>query len=329
MNFKQPKFWRKSSKLNIFLWLNLPFSLIFFLISEIRKNIKKPSKLPAITITIGNAVIGGAGKTPTAIKIKEITDLLGFKSCFLARGYKGTLVGPEFINAKYNVAETGDEARLLMQYGEVCIAKNRSLAAAILAQRNYDLIILDDGYQNLSIKHDLKILVIDAKYNMGNGFLIPAGPLRQTISSALTEAHIIIYIGSTNSSVPEFLQNYQKIIIYGYYKAQTQLDKTQNYLAFSGLANNQKFFQLMKEQKYNICMTQEFPDHYIYQENDIAKLVNLAQKNNLNLVTTSKDYVKIADKYKNKISEFAIKLEIKKEKDFEKLIYDQIKKNSA
>ena len=117
MNFRQPKFWRKSSKLNLFLWLNLPFSLLFFLVCKIRKNINKPSKLPAITITIGNAIIGGAGKTPTAIKIKEITDLLGFKSCFLARGYKGNLIGPEFINAKHKVVEESlfDDLTDLMQ----------------------------------------------------------------------------------------------------------------------------------------------------------------------------------------------------------------------
>lgn len=327
MNLKQPKFWNKCSKLNVFLWLNLPLAFIYYLVLLVRKAIIKKTKLPAYTITIGNFNVGGSGKTPTAIKIKQLLDQKDFNSCFLSKGYKGSLTGPCFIDQHNFVKETGDEALLLLKHGQVCIAKNRKDAVSLIAKKKLDLIILDDGFQNLTIRHDLKILVIDAKINNGNGFLMPAGPLRQTVNSALREAKIIIYIGK--ESPPRFLDNYKHIVITAIYKAKTTLEKNHDYLAFSALANNQKFFNLLKEKGYNVPVTQEFSDHYFYTEQDLINLIAIAKTNKLNLVTTSKDYVKIPAKFRDSVMEFEIELKVKDENKFYRLFDAAIKKDTA
>jgi len=324
MNFTQPNFWRKTKLLDPLAILLLPFSVLYFSLSLLRKLLAKPVKLPVLTITVGNVTVGGAGKTPTAIKLMQLIEALNFSACFLTKGYKGELEGPEFISKNAKVKETGDEAKLLRKHAEVLVSKKRQRAGEKLAGNKYEVAILDDGFQNPNIIHDLKILVIDSNYLFGNGLLMPAGPLRQSKRSALKEAQLILLIGG--SELPKELLPYADKVFTASYRVKGSYDPKLKYMAFSGLANNRKFFDFLKEQGLNIVEQAEFPDHYNYRKDDIVKLKKNAGTNGLTLITTSKDHVKLPQKYLEEIVEFKIELVINNQSQFLKLLKSHVKK---
>jgi tetraacyldisaccharide 4'-kinase len=297
MKLSLPFFWKKRHFIS---YLLLPLSYIYMFVFILQaKRPRKKTVFLAPLITIGNATIGGAGKTPTAIALGELLKANNKNICFLSKGYLGNINQPTMVNGSFHQSkQVGDEALLLSKHGNVIISKKRYLAQKLIARLKPDLVIMDDGLQNNHLKHQLKILVIDAGFLFGNGFLLPAGPLRESLKSALQRVDYIIYIGKRASlnKIPNY-QRYQRKIFSGEYIAKKTHNKWDKYLAFSALANNQKFFNHLEEQGYNLIVTKEFPDHYFYSNEDLIDLINLAQRRNLKLITTSKDMVKIDKKF--------------------------------
>jgi tetraacyldisaccharide 4'-kinase len=329
MNLKQPQFWRrKDKKSKIITRLLLVFSLIYIIIFYLRKISAKRVSLCKNTITIGNIVIGGSGKTPTALKIKEILDKQKLNSVFLTRGYKGKLIGPVIVSNKHNIKEIGDEAKLLSAYGKVILAKKRHLIDNFLKNIKAEYLILDDGLQNPHIKHDTKIVVIDSKYLFGNKYYLPAGPVRSSIKLTLTEADIIILIGESGKKriIPQELLEFKNKIFRARYKIIGNYDIKKQYYAFSALANNNKFFSSLKRERLSLKQTKSYPDHYYYSNKEIEVLIQTAKDQNLKLITTAKDMVKIDKKYQQEIIEFKIELELYNEERFTKKIISCLKK---
>lgn len=328
MNLKQPRFWYKKNIFNsiiskIFLFFSLIYLLLFFL----RKIRAKKVKLNKQLITIGNIVVGGSGKTPAAIKIKQIIDNNKLSSVFLTRGYKGNLQGPIIINKNHNIKETGDEALLLSSHGKVIIAKKRHEINDFLKTISEEYLILDDGLQNPHIQHDTKIAVIDEQYLFGNKYFLPAGPLRCPIKSTLEMVDIILLIGNDyKKNLPNDLLSYDNKIYRGKYKVIGAYNKKQRYYAFSALANNDKFFNSLKKEGLLVNNQKSFPDHHYYSEAEILKLKHDAKNLNLKLITTSKDMVKIPIKYQKEITEFKIELELMEEQKFTKKLLSCLKK---
>ena len=323
MKLSIPFFWRKK---HFIAYLLLPLSLIYYLIFIIKKRltINKANFLYPL-LTIGNVTVGGAGKTPCAIAIADLLKKKRLKSCFLSKGYLGNLSGPIIIDAaKHSAKQVGDEALLLNKHSYTVISKKRYLAKQLVDSLQADLIIMDDGLQNHHIKHQLKIVVIDASFLFGNGFLLPAGPLRECYNPVLTDADFIIYIGKEEFFINKpYYKKYQYKSYIGAYKALHIHNKNDQYLAFSALGNNQKFFTHLKDNGYNIKLTKEFPDHYFYNDQDIKDLLKLAKQEKLKLITTSKDIVKINEIFYDHIIEHKITIKFKQE---QKLLDDLVKK---
>jgi len=171
----------------------------------------------------------------------------------------------------------------------------------------------------------MKILVIDANYLFGNGFLFPAGPLRQTSSSALRNADVILLIGS--EQLPKSLVKYRKKVFSANYKASGSYNSKKSYLAFSALANNAKFFNSLSDHGLRVEEYIEFSDHYSYRVTDIVNLIQLAAQKGLTLITTSKDYVKLPKRYQKEIVEFKIELVINSQAEFIKILKRYVKKS--
>lgn len=310
-----PEFWYKKDLISKFkTLLLLPFSIIWILLSLIKKNFAKRYKSHLKVICIGNLSIGGTGKTPFSIQTYKILEILGYKPVFLTRGYRGLTKGPILVNKSHNHKDVGDEALLLSKVGTTIVSSNRCIGAKYIEnlKKNYDIIIMDDGLQNYQLEQDIKLLLIDKKLLFGNGYCIPAGPLRQTITQGLKKIDAIIFTGDgdikdINLNFINNIQNFDtKLEIKNTFKT-----KKNNFLAFCALGNPIKFFNTLKKNNFKIVLTKSFPDHYEYKNKDINTLREEADNRNLKLITTEKDYVKIDDK-ENEISVLPIEINFSK-----------------
>lgn len=302
---KQPYFWKSRSFIN---YLLLPFSLIFIIAVHIRKQFTASYKPLIPVICIGNATAGGAGKTPTAIAIAEFLKEKEYKIAFLSKGYGGTLYGPVIVDEKkHNATECGDEPLLLSKIAPVIIAKDRKSGIKLAETFDIDFIIMDDGLQNPYIKKDINILVIDGESAFGNGMLIPAGPMRETLNSALKKANAAILIGNDKMAISHKLTQVPLIKADIIAKANVQEG---GYLAFAGLAFPDKFFSTLKKCGYLVIKQIGFPDHYQYSISDIHKIKKLAESMSCRVITTEKDFVRLNDVQQKNIETLPITLNI-------------------
>jgi tetraacyldisaccharide 4'-kinase len=303
---KTPSFWRSK---NIIAILLLPFSGLYFLSFLLKKSLSKPQKINIASICIGNIIAGGSGKTPVALALGKLFHQHNIIFSYLTRGYLGNKIRQNFFikNQAKNIA---DEALLLNQVGNVAINKNRYLGAEIIQQNqpNCQAIILDDGLQNFTLQYSLKLLVIDGFVLFGNKFLLPAGPLRQSITSGLNLADAFVVINQ-NQALHQMLSIYNKPIFFtNIIIKNIQLFQQKKLFAFCGLAYPEKFFQLLKQHNLQLLETKIFADHYSYSDSDLHKIINHSQNYGLTPITTKKDWVKFSTKIQQKINYLDIEL---------------------
>ena len=311
MNLKKPKFWdfKKPSTLA---YLLLPISYLFKLIRlfKLESKIKKPK---IKTICVGNIYLGGTGKTSLSIKINEILSEKKIKSCFVKKFYLTQF----------------DEQKLLESRGKLFTSSKRIDAINIAENEGYDVAILDDGLQDSSINYDLRFVCFNNINWIGNGFTIPAGPLRESINNLKNYKHIFL-----NGNL-ENLDNIKKHIykinpninlyIGKYVPLDTEkFNKDKNYLVFSGIGNHQTFISMLREYKFNVVKDIEFPDHYKYNNFDINKIQKLSDNLNCQIITTEKDYLRLDKEKIHNINFIKSELKIL---DEEKLISTILNKN--
>ena len=311
MNLKKPKFW-DFKKPSILAYLLLPISYLFKLIRlfKLESKIKKPK---IKTICVGNIYLGGTGKTSLSIKINEILSEKKIKSCFVKKFYSTQF----------------DEQKLLESRGKLFTSSKRIDAINIAENEGYDVAILDDGLQDSSINYDLRFVCFNNINWIGNGFTIPAGPLRESINNLKNYKHIFLngnlenldnikkHIYKINPNINLYIGKYVPLDV-------EKFNKDKNYLVFSGIGNHQTFISMLREYKFNVVKDIEFPDHYKYNNFDINKIQKLSDNLNCQIITTEKDYLRL-DKEKIPNINF-IKSELKI-LDEEKLISTILSKN--
>ena len=306
MNFKKPEFWDKS-ELSIWSIILYPFSLLFLIISLGAKFLKIKKKFPIPIVCVGNIYTGGTGKTPLALEIFKITKSYGKNPAFVKKGY-------DYLY---------DEIQMLDRAGKTYSDKNRKEAIKSLISDKHDVAILDDGFQDLSIEKDFSILCFNSRQLIGNGFLIPAGPLRESFNS-IKKADCVLINGDRNI---EFENKINKInknikIFYSKYKIKNiENFKNKEIVAFAGIGNPSNFFHLLKENNINVKKTYSFPDHYNYSENDFSKII--ADKN-MKIITTEKDYFRMNDRQKQNCEFVKVDLEIENKSEFVNLIKNKV-----
>lgn len=310
-----PKLWQQKSLIN---WLLFPFSLIYWLISKVRQLVISPHILKAKVICVGNATIGGTGKTQIVIALSKILTEMSIKHIVLSKGYGGSINGCYIYNkgdrADPNIA--GDEVVEILQYAPVIVSSCFKEAVPLI--RDVNVVIMDDGMQNPYIHKNFTILVIDGDRKFGNEMIIPSGPLRESVKSAVKKSDIAIVVGVTSSMLSLSLETLQAKI-----KVTNSLDNTNKYYAFAGIGNNERFFALLRHNKILIQKTASFPDHYKYQDRDIKRLIQEANSLGLKLITTRKDYVKL-QKYKHMILCCEVSLEIEQVEKLIKKLHEKV-----
>lgn len=301
MKLDKPKFW--DYKYNFLTIILLPISYLVLVFIFLKKKLKKEIKFKIPVICIGNIYIGGTGKTPTSIFLAKELDKLGKKTAIVRKFYK---------NHK-------DEHKLIKNsFKDLILTKKRS-QGIIEAEKNYNIVILDDGFQEYKIFKNLNIICFNSNQLAGNEYVLPAGPLRESLDN-LTRAQIILINGSNNKKFEDKLLSYNKnlSIFYSNYKPKNlEQFKNKRLLAFAGIGSPNNFFKLLNHYGLKIEKQLVFPDHYVFSPNEVSRIVEEAKNRNLEIITTEKDYYKIEDYGIKEIQYLKVDLEIN---DKEKLL---------
>ena len=303
MKLKKPKFW-DYKKPNTYAYILSPFSLLVNIFNQIKiKKNKKKFKIK--TICIGNIYIGGTGKTSLSIKIHEILNKKKIKSCFIKKFYNSQK----------------DEQKILSDNGKLFLSHKRIDALRHAENENYEVAILDDGLQDQSINYDASFVCFNNLNWIGNGMIIPAGPLRESILNLKKYEHIFLNgnLENLENIKRDVLKINPKINIHiGKYTGINldQFDVKYKYLVFSGIGNHGTFISMLKKSGLNIFKEIEFPDHYSYTSDDIDKILDLAARHDCKIITTEKDHLRIDYKYQSKIKFVKSELRIINEEKF-------------
>ena len=300
MNIKKPKFW-DFKKPNLISYLLIPFT-IPLLINNFFLN-KKNKKIKEIkSICVGNIYIGGTGKTPSTIKLYEIL----------------RKIEPQICTGKKFYSNHEDEKIILEKKTNLISEDNREKIIQIAIKKKQKIIIFDDGLQDKKLDFDLKFVCFEAENWIGNGKLIPAGPLREKISSLKKYDAVFLKDSELNKNVQEIIKNYNQNIEVFHTSYQIKnfdsFDLSKKFLVFSGIGNPKNFINILNRNNFEIIDQIIFSDHYNYKQEDINFIKNRAKKINAEIITTEKDFVKISEFDNKNINFLEIDLKIENEK---------------
>ncbi|MBC93161.1 MAG: tetraacyldisaccharide 4'-kinase [Rhodospirillaceae bacterium] len=304
---RTPKFWYNEP--NIISSALLPLSKIYALSCNIRNKFINPASTTAPVICIGNLVAGGAGKTLVALSLVNI--LKNHSVAFLTRGYGGSFAGPIKVNPEtHSFKQVGDEALLLSRAAPTWLAHNRIAGAQAAIADGAKVIIMDDGFQNLSIIKNYSLIVIEGETGFGNYRLIPSGPLRESINDGLARTDATIIIGDdklgVSNIIPESIPLLKAIITP---TLEGKKISGKRVIAFAGIGQPKKFFKTLKEMECCVLSEHTFSDHHVYTPNEILNICHEASALDAIAVTTEKDWVRLPSEVTPLVKKIPVKLE--------------------
>lgn len=256
-------------------------------------------KVGVPVICLGNLTVGGAGKTPAALMVAQFLHGAHERPFFLSRGYGGSLAGPVRVNpAVHRANDIGDEPVLLARLAPTIVARDRFAGAAFARSAGASVIVMDDGFQNPSLAKDLNIVLIDGRRGIGNGRVLPAGPLRAPLALQLDRAQALIVVGAPAGAAPVLASAEQRRIpiFHGRLEPDRAVIKAidqRKVLAFAGIADPDKFFATLTAAGIQIAKRASFADHHQFSAAEALDLVAHAKADNLMLLTTEKDLARL------------------------------------
>ncbi len=307
---REPWFWRSHSMTAKVISTALsPAAALYDLGQRARWRLTTPAT-PAIPIVcVGNASLGGVGKTPFAIMIFQMLSEAGFTCQFLTRGYGGSEPGPVKVDiTKHDHEHVGDEALLLAQHGPVWVARDRVAGARAAINDRAEVIVMDDGFQNPTVKKTVSILLLDAEDPDGNGRVFPAGPLREPVARARNRANVTIAVGPDPENAQSAAQ--QMGSPFAAWLEPVDTPETQTLVAFSGIGKPDKFFNSLRRDGFEIVKAVSFPDHHPFTDRNLAALKKIAAKADAALMTTEKDLVRLPSPFRDEVLTYPVRMRI-------------------
>ncbi len=305
MKLNKPKFW--DHKVNLIAILLIPISLIIQLIVFFKKKYTRGYKFQIPVICVGNIYIGGTGKTPLSLLIAKIFTEKSLKSVIIRKFYE----------------DHQDEYSFIKFYFKNLITrKNRKIAIKEAQDKNYDIAILDDGFQDYTVAKNLNIICFNQNQMIGNGMMIPAGPLRENINS-LQQAQLVVINGRKDAIFEKKILRVNKdveIFYSNYFPTNLNDFENKELLAISGIGNPSNFFNLLTSNGLKVSKEFSFPDHYNFSEAELKHFINLAQKNNYQIIMTEKDYFRIKKYGFKEIKYLKLDLKVENFETFKKRI---------
>jgi len=276
MKLIKPKFWDGKNLISLSLF---PLSLIIQLVIFFKKKFTKVSNFKIPIVCIGNIYVGGTGKTPLSILVSKELSKIGKKPAIIRKYYK----------------DHEDEHSLIKEnFNYLILNSNRIGAIQEAENKNFDIAILDDGFQDYKIKKNLSIICFNSNFE-GNGFVIPAGPLRENLSS-IKNAQIMIINGDKNLKFEKKILdiNNNIDIYYSEYKAINYDKFTQKeLLVITGIGNPENFLKLLNDHNLKIAKKYIYPDHYNFSKDEVDNFISEAKKNGYQIICTEKDFHRI------------------------------------
>ena len=270
----------------------------------LRRMGKAGGSVPVPVICVGNPTVGGAGKTPAALALLEFIARRGGHPFALSRGHGGTAPTPVRVDpARHTAADVGDEPLLLARRAPTIVAGGDRLAGARLAvAEGATHIVMDDGFQNPSLAKDVSLLVVDRAVGVGNGRVLPAGPLRAPLGAQLARADALLIVGpapepDTLPALAALARANGCASIEGVLvpdPAAVARLRGRKLFAFAGIGRPAKFFEMLAAEGLEVAERRPFPDHHLFGEAEMAALVAQAKARGLSLVTTTKDAARLA-----------------------------------
>lgn len=264
------------------------------------------SRLPVICA--GNFTAGGTGKTPLAILIAQTLIVLGETPVFLTRGYGGRATGPRWVDPDVDTArEVGDEPLLLARAAPVMLARDRRAGVLAIESsgRPASVIVMDDGLQNPSVRKDLSIALVDGVRGIGNGEVIPAGPLRAPLEFqlGLVDAIVVNGGGGEDEAAPgsavlaRLRRGFPGPVLAADVAPAGDVDwlKGATVVAFAGIGHPEQFFATLEALGARLVVRAAFPDHHAFSEAEADRLLKAARGGGALLVTTQKDWARLGN----------------------------------
>ena len=284
-----PPFWWKTPSWQA--WLLSPLSYLYGRVAGKRMEFNASAAIEAPVICIGNFVVGGAGKTPTVELLSRHTRARGLRPGVLTRGYGGAITSPTVVRRnRHNALDVGDEALLHAKHAITVVSADRPAGAELLLKQGCELILMDDGFQNPSLEKDFNLVVVDAKRGLGNGFAVPAGPVRVPFARQLLHADMVLVIGegARGDAVVRKCAKAGKPVLHASVHPKTSL-KPKPYFAYAGIADVTKFTDSLEKAGADIRGSEAFGDHHFFTPEECEELILTAKDKDATLITTTKD----------------------------------------
>ncbi len=290
-----PLFWFEKPGLRS--WLLWPVSVAYSRAAALSMHASPSGSVSAPVLCVGNFVAGGGGKTPTSLALADILKARGFNPGFLSRGYGGKISGPEIVDLKrHNALDVGDEPLLLARAGTTVVSADRVSGAQKLVDAGCDFIVMDDGFQNPKLKKDYALVVVDSRRGIGNGFAMPAGPLRVRLPDQMRHADAILIVGDKSGAdkVVRKAARAAKPVFHAKMNTRNAAHWKDRWLiAYAGIADPEKFFQSLRDLGAKLAQVKAFGDHHYFSRDDVTELLDRAKLMEAELVTTAKDFVRL------------------------------------
>ncbi len=272
-----------------------PPASIYAAVAARRLRNARRQKVGLPVLCVGNFTVGGSGKTPVTIALAETAKAMGLKPGILSRGYGGSVKTPRIVALERDTAgDVGDEPLLLAGAAPVAVSSDRAAGAQLLAAQGCDLVIMDDGFQSAHIHMDFALIVTDARYGLGNGRVLPAGPLRAPVAEQMRFASALLVMGEGKAAGDLVATAAaRRLPVYRAHVRPRENLAGRRFLAFAGIGHPEKFFDTVKAAGGEVVETRSFPDHHVFTQAELRQIAQTAKANDLEIVTTAKDAARI------------------------------------
>lgn len=254
-------------------------------------------KINAPVLCVGNFTVGGTGKTPVAIALARQAKRMHLVPGFLSRGHGGSFAEPHVVDPHHDSAKhVGDEPLLLAEHALVAVSANRAAGARLLIERGCNFLIMDDGFQSARIHIDYALIVVDSRFGLGNGHVIPGGPMRARLIDQLRFADAVLKMGEGEKAddvVRQAARAGKPVFAAVARPRGKKAFAGRRFLAFAGIGHPEKFFDTVAKAGGTVVLAHPFADHHFYLPDELEDLAAAAQAGELELVTTSKDAARL------------------------------------
>ncbi len=306
MQRSPPEFWERAGPLPTLL---APLGWAYATAGRLRRAMTTPWRAPVPVLCVGNLVVGGAGKTPVAMDLAQRLIQRGARAHLLSRGYGGALTGPMQVDpARHSYRDVGDEALLLARVAPTWIARDRAAGAKAAIAAGATMLVLDDGFQNPSLVQDLKLLVVDGLYGLGNGRVLPAGPLREPAAAGFARADAVVVMGDGDSRLAQ--REPSRPLLRAHLRPVSDPSSFTGLraVAVAGIGRPKKFFDLLQSLGATVLARHAFGDHEPYSAAMLAPILAEAARLAVPILTTEKDWVRIPAELRDRITPVPVRV---------------------